>query len=56
LGAVDLFKSVVDYVNGCYVQTVRDTYVRGPYADQAWDACDMLVRFPLQGVHQFESP
>jgi hypothetical protein len=27
-----------------------------PYADWAWNACDVLVRFPLQGVHRFESP
>jgi hypothetical protein len=27
-----------------------------PYADWAWDAYGVLIRFPLQGVHRFESP
>jgi hypothetical protein len=32
------------------------TSKRLPYADHGWDAYDVLIRFPLQGVHQFESP
>jgi hypothetical protein len=51
LGAVDLFKSIDDYVKGWYVLTAWDTYLLEPYADWAWDACDMLVGFLLQGVH-----
>jgi hypothetical protein len=46
-GAVDLFKSIDDYVKGCYALTVWDTYGLGPYVDWAWDACGVLVRFPL---------
>jgi hypothetical protein len=45
-GAVDLFKYVDDYANGCNVLTVWDTYGLGSYAYWAWDAYDMLVRFP----------
>jgi hypothetical protein len=41
---------------GCYTPITWDTYSLGPYADWAWDVCGMLVRFFLQGVHQFESP
>jgi hypothetical protein len=55
-GAVDLFKSVDDYMKGCYMWTTWDTYGRRPYADWAWITCGMLVRFPLQGVHRFKSP
>jgi hypothetical protein len=55
-GAVALLNSVDDYVKDCYTRTVQDTYSRGSYADRVWDACDMLVRFPLQGVHRFKSP
>jgi hypothetical protein len=44
---VDLFKSVSDYVKGCYVLTAWDTYAQGPYTDQVFDACGMLVGFPL---------
>jgi hypothetical protein len=55
-GAVDLYKSVDNFVKGCYVLIVWDTYVLGSYADWAWDACAMLVGFSLQDVHQFKSP
>jgi hypothetical protein len=41
---------------GCYTRTTWDTYGLGPYVDWAWDACDMLIGFSLQGVHWFESP
>jgi hypothetical protein len=54
-GAVDLFKSIDDYAKGCYTLTTWDMYGRGSYADRAWDVCGMLARFPLQGVHWFES-
>jgi hypothetical protein len=40
----------------CYMWTTCDTYGRGPYVYRAWKACGVLVRFPLKGVHQFESP
>jgi hypothetical protein len=30
-------------------------YGQGPYADQAWKEWGVLVGFPLQGVHRFES-
>jgi hypothetical protein len=43
--AVDLFKSVDDHTKGCYVWTAWDMYGHRPYADWAWKACDMLVRF-----------
>jgi hypothetical protein len=43
--AVDLFKSVDDYVKGCYTWTASDTYGRGSYTDRAWEACCMLVQF-----------
>jgi hypothetical protein len=55
-GAVDLFKYVDDYAKGCYALTAWDTYDMEPYVDWAWDVCGMLVKFPLLGVHQFESP
>jgi hypothetical protein len=47
LEAVDMFKSVSDYVKGCYALTAWDTYGLRPYADWAWDACGVLVGFPL---------
>jgi hypothetical protein len=55
-GAMDLFKSIDDYVKGCYALTAWDTFGLTPYADWAWDACGVLVGFPLQGAHQFKSP
>jgi hypothetical protein len=33
----------------CYALTAWDTYGLGPYADWAWDACDVLVRFSRTG-------
>jgi hypothetical protein len=56
LGAVDLFKSIDDYVKCCYTLTVFDTYGLGPYGDLPWHACGVLVWFFLQDVHRFESP
>jgi hypothetical protein len=56
LGVVDLFKSVDDYMKGCYMWTTWDMYGRGPYTDWVWKMCGVLVGFPLQGVHRFESP
>jgi hypothetical protein len=55
-GAVTLSIAVDDFMKGCYVLTAWDMYGLGPYTDWARDACDVLVRFPLQGVHRFESP
>jgi hypothetical protein len=55
-GAVDLFKFVDDGTKGCYMWTTWDTYGRGAYAGWEWKACGVLVGFPLQGVHRFESP
>jgi hypothetical protein len=46
---VDLFKSVDNYVKGCYALTVWDTYDVGPYADWAWKACGVLVGFSPAG-------
>jgi hypothetical protein len=56
LGAMTLLNSVDDYMKGCYVLTVRDTYGLGPYVDLAWDECGVLVGLLLQGVQRFESP
>jgi hypothetical protein len=55
-GAVYLSDSVDDFTKCCYIRTTWDTYGRGLYTDWAWKVCDMLIRFPLQGVHRFESP
>jgi hypothetical protein len=44
-GAVTLLNSVDDYVKCCYMRTMWDTYGHGSYADWAWKACDVLVRF-----------
>jgi hypothetical protein len=52
--AVVLLNSVNDYTKGYYVQTAWDMYGREPYKDRAWDACGVLVRFPLQGIHRCE--
>jgi hypothetical protein len=38
-------KSVDDFMKGCYALTTWDTYGRWPYADWAWEACDVLVGF-----------
>jgi hypothetical protein len=46
-GAVNLFKSVDDYMKGCYMWTAWDTYGRGPYVDREWKACGVLVGFSL---------
>jgi hypothetical protein len=35
-GAVDLFKSIDDYMKGCYVLTEWDMYGLDPYADWVW--------------------
>jgi hypothetical protein len=53
-GAVALLNSVDDYVKGCYALTAWDTYGQASYTDWAWDACGVLVRFPLQGVHRLD--
>jgi hypothetical protein len=55
-GAVVLLNSIDDYVKVCYALIAWDTYDLGPYMDWAWDVYGVLVRFPLQGVHRFESP
>jgi hypothetical protein len=34
-------------MKGCYVLTTWDTYDPGPYMDWAWNACGVLVGFPL---------
>jgi hypothetical protein len=44
-GAVHPSNPIDDLVKGCYTWTMWDTYVRGPYVDRAWKACDVLVRF-----------
>jgi hypothetical protein len=31
-------------------------YGQVPYVDRAWDVDDVWIRFPMQGVHYFESP
>jgi hypothetical protein len=56
LGAMALLNSVDDYVKGCCALIAWDMCGLGPYADWAWDPCGVLVGFPLQGVHWFESP
>jgi hypothetical protein len=45
--AVALLNSVDDYAKCCYALIVWDTYGLGPYIDWAWDACGVLVEFPL---------
>jgi hypothetical protein len=55
LRAVHLSKLVDDSWKGCYTWTTWDTYDRGIYTDQAWNACGVLIKFSLQGVHWFES-
>jgi hypothetical protein len=55
LGTVALSIAVDEFTKGCYALTAWDTYGRGPYTDGAWDACGVLVRFSLYGVHRFES-
>jgi hypothetical protein len=52
-GVVSLLNAVDDYTKGCYTRIMRDMYCQGPYADRAWNACGLLIRFSLQGVHQF---
>jgi hypothetical protein len=47
LGAVELFKSINDYVKGWYALTMWDMYGMGPYTDRAWDVCGMLAWFTL---------
>jgi hypothetical protein len=54
-GAVVLLNSVDNYTKCCYALTAWNTYGLGPYANWSWDACGMLVGFPLHGVYQFES-
>jgi hypothetical protein len=44
---VALSNTVDDFMKGCYAWTMWDTYGWGPYANQAWDACGVLVWFPL---------
>jgi hypothetical protein len=44
-GAVNLFKSVDDFMKGCYMLTTWDTYGWGPYVDREWKACGVLAGF-----------
>jgi hypothetical protein len=44
-GAVALLNSVDDYMKGCYMWTMCDTYGPRPYTDWAWKVCDVLVEF-----------
>jgi hypothetical protein len=44
---VALLNYVDNYVKDCYAWTMWDMYDWGSYADRVWDACDMLVRFPV---------
>jgi hypothetical protein len=30
-------------------------YGQGPYTDRVWEVCNILIKFPLYGVHRFES-
>jgi hypothetical protein len=43
LGAVTLSIAVDDDAKGWYMWTTWDTYGLGPYADWAWNVCDVLV-------------
>jgi hypothetical protein len=54
-GVVALSIAFHDFTKGCYTLTTLDTYGLGPYEDETWDVCGVLVRVPLQGVHRFES-
>jgi hypothetical protein len=44
-GAVDLYKSVDNFMKGCYVLTAWDTHRNDPYVDWACDACGVWVEF-----------
>jgi hypothetical protein len=48
-GAVDLYKSVDDFIKDCYVLIAWDTYGLGPYVDWAWNVCGVLVGFSPAG-------
>jgi hypothetical protein len=54
-GCKGLFRPRGDYVKGCYALTTWKTYGPRPYADRAWDAGGVLVKFLLHGVHRFKS-
>jgi hypothetical protein len=38
-----------DVVGSLVSRTMCDTYGHGPYADRAWKACGVLVRFSTAG-------
>jgi hypothetical protein len=48
-GAVRSFQIYRWLVKGCYALTTWDMYSLGPYANWAWDACGVLVRFSPAG-------
>jgi hypothetical protein len=48
-GIVALSITIDDFMKCCYMWTAWDTYGRGPYVDQAWKVCDVLVRFAPAG-------
>jgi hypothetical protein len=54
LGSSDSVQRCRRLTEGCYALTAWDTYDLGPYVDWAWKAC--WSGFPVQDVHQFESP
>jgi hypothetical protein len=47
--AMTLSIVVDDFMKSCYAMTMWDTYGLRPYADWAWDACGILVRFSPAG-------
>jgi hypothetical protein len=55
LGVVGSVQNCWRLTKGCYALTAWDTYSLGPYMDWAWDTRGVLIEFPLQGVHRFES-
>jgi hypothetical protein len=48
-GCRDLFRPHGDYMKGCYVLTMLDTYGLGPYVDRAWNTCGALVGYSPVG-------
>jgi hypothetical protein len=48
-GAVGSIQICRWLTKGCYALSTWDTYGLGPYADWAWDACDVLAAFPPTG-------
>jgi hypothetical protein len=49
LGSSDSIQLCRWLVKGCYMCTMWDMCDLGPYADRAWKACDVLVRFSPVG-------